>query len=54
LSVIFSVLGTPVEKDIDFVTDQKALEYLKSFPKQKKGNLKEIYPGSESNALDFL
>lgn len=44
LSVIFSVLGNPNEKyenilycrDIDFVTDKKAIEYLKSFPKKKR------------------
>jgi len=31
LNVIFSVLGTPSEEDMDFVTDSKAIEYLKSF-----------------------
>lgn len=32
LNMIFEVLGTPTEKDLSFVTDDKALEYLKSFP----------------------
>ena len=32
LSVIFSVIGTPTkEDDLDFITDNKALEYCKSF-----------------------
>lgn len=31
LAVIFEVLGTPEETDIAFVTDTKALSYLKSF-----------------------
>ena len=29
---IFQVLGTPQGDDISFVTDQKAVAYLKSFP----------------------
>jgi len=31
LAVIFEILGTPEENDISFVTDPKALLYLKSF-----------------------
>lgn len=33
LSVIFGVIGSPSEDDMSFVTDQKAIEYLESFPK---------------------
>jgi mitogen-activated protein kinase 1/3 len=54
LNVIFSILGTPNEDDMDFVTDAKAIEYLKSFPAKKKVDLKEIYPGSIVESLDFL
>lgn len=32
LAVIFEVIGAPSETDKSFVTDQKALEYLDSFP----------------------
>ena len=52
--VIFSILGTPNEDDINFVTDQKAIEYLKSFSPKKKVDFKEIYPGSQPEALDFI
>jgi mitogen-activated protein kinase 1/3 len=54
LSVIFSVLGTIDEDEMDFVTDKKAIEYLKSFPKKKKQDLSEIFPGATKEALDFL
>lgn len=54
LNIIFSVLGTPSEEDFDFVTDAKAIEYLKSFPPKKKVDLKELYPGSSKEALDLL
>ncbi|KAM3141919.1 hypothetical protein pb186bvf_006005 [Paramecium bursaria] len=55
LTVIFSVLGTPTEtRDMDFVTDKKAIEYLKSFPKKQKVNFTEIFPGAPPEALDFL
>jgi mitogen-activated protein kinase 1/3 len=32
LAMIFEILGTPEENDIAFVTDLKAISYLKSFP----------------------
>ncbi|CAK85270.1 unnamed protein product (macronuclear) [Paramecium tetraurelia] len=54
LTVIFSVLGTPGEKDMDFVTDKKAIEYLKSFPKKPKVAFADIFPGAPPEALDFL
>lgn len=39
---------------MDFVTDKKAIEYLKSFPKKPKVAFVEIFPGAPPEALDFL
>ena len=39
---------------MDFITDQKAIEYIKSFPTKPKVNLAEIYPGCTKEAIDFL
>jgi mitogen-activated protein kinase 1/3 len=39
---------------MDFVTDAKAIEYLKSFPSKKRINLEDIYPGSTKESIDFL
>ena len=52
--VIFSILGTPNEDDLTFVTDGKAIEYLKSFTPKKRVDFKEVYPGSIPEALDFI
>jgi mitogen-activated protein kinase 1/3 len=54
LSMIFSVLGTPKEDDYEFVTDAKALEYLKSFPTKKATEFTEIYPAATPEAVDLL
>ena len=67
MNIIFSVLGTcKSPKDYDFVTDDKAVEYIKSFnPRKKvpliifeynfkKVNFKEIYPASTLESIDFL
>lgn len=54
LNVIFSVIGTPNEDEYNFLTDSKAIQYLKSFNKQNKQNLKDIYPGSNELALDLI
>lgn len=48
------MIGTPNESDKSFVTDQKALEYLESFPIKPKIDFKKMYPGAPVEALDFL
>ena len=54
LSVIFSVIGTPTEEQMSFVTDAKALDYLKSFDACPRIDLKTKYPAATSEALDLL
>ena len=53
LSIIFSVLGTPKEDDFAFVTDAKAIEYLKSFPFKKPVELAELFPAATPETLDL-
>eukprot|EP01016_Furgasonia_blochmanni_P040233 TRINITY_DN510_c0_g6_i1.p1 TRINITY_DN510_c0_g6~~TRINITY_DN510_c0_g6_i1.p1 ORF type:complete len:492 (-),score=136.14 TRINITY_DN510_c0_g6_i1:154-1629(-) len=54
LNVIFSVLGTPATDEFDFVTDEKAIEYLKTFPPSKRVDFSTIYPAATLEAIDFL
>jgi len=54
LSIIFSILGTPTEEDFDFVTDAKAIEYLKSFPPKKKVEFQDLYPAATTEGLELL
>ncbi|EAR92424.2 MEK kinase (macronuclear) [Tetrahymena thermophila SB210] len=54
LNVIFSVLGTPNEEDMDFVTDAKAIEYLKSFKQKKRVDFKDLFPAATPECIDFL
>ncbi|CDW81215.1 UNKNOWN [Stylonychia lemnae] len=54
LAVIFEVIGVPSESDRSFVTDQKAIEYLDSFPNRPKADLQSMYPGATADAIDFL
>jgi len=52
--VIFSVLGTPTEDEMDFVTDAKAIDYLKSFKQKKRVDFKELFPAATPECVDFL
>lgn len=54
MCVIFSVLGTPTQEDVAFVTSSKATKYLKSFPESKKIDLKDMFSGSSDEAVDFI
>lgn len=54
LNVIFDVIGTPTEEEMSFVTDAKALEYLKTFSHRARVDLKTKYPAAGDDALDLL
>jgi len=54
LNVIFDVIGTPNENDISFVTDPKAIEYLKTFSNRTKADLQKLYPSASSQVIDLL
>lgn len=54
LAVIFEILGTPDENDLSYVTDPKALAYLKSFNPIERVNLKTKYVGASADAIDLL
>ena len=54
LAMIFGTIGYPNEHDRSFVTDQKAIDYLESFPVNEKADLRQKYPGAPIEAIDFL
>ena len=54
LNMIIEVLGTPKEQDLEFVTDEKALEYLKSYPTASKVPWNVKFPGATDEICDFL
>jgi len=54
LMIIFDVLGNPSEEDCSFITDPKAIEYLKSFPLKKRIDFATKYPACPPEAIDFL
>jgi mitogen-activated protein kinase 1/3 len=54
LAVIFQLIGSPMEEDKSFVTDQKALEYLNTFQNLQRADMHAKYPGSPPEAIDFL
>lgn len=54
LNVIFEVIGAPSEEDMAFITDTHAKDYLRSFEKKNKKNLKERFSGSTEMSLDLL
>ncbi len=54
LNVIFDVIGTPSEEEMLFVTDSKAVEYLKTFAGRKRVNFKSKYPAAGDDAIDLI
>lgn len=54
LAVIFDVLGTPTAEDISYVTDAKAIGYLRSFTPNERLNMQNKYPGASGDGVDLL
>jgi mitogen-activated protein kinase 1/3 len=54
LAVIFEMLGTPSDDDMSFVTDQKAIGYLKSFVPIERIDFAKKYPGASPEAIDLI
>lgn len=59
LQIISDVLGTPSEQDLDFVTSDKALRFMKSQPVKPKVPFSTLYPlapegSANPQALDLL
>lgn len=54
MNLIFSVLGTPEPEDFAFITNPKALAYLRGMEKHPKVPLSTLYPQASPNALDLM
>ena len=55
LNKIFDVIGTPEgEEALSWIEQEKALKYIKSFPKREKVDLMEKYPGTDEAGIILL
>jgi mitogen-activated protein kinase 1/3 len=52
--LIFGALGTPIDEDLDWVTNEKALQYIKSLDQKPKIPFSKIYPNASAEAVDLL
>jgi mitogen-activated protein kinase 1/3 len=54
LESIFDFLGTPTELDLAFVTDERALAYLKKFQPRPQANWNQLFPNISNEGLLLL
>lgn len=54
MNLIFNVLGTPKESDYEFISNDKALEYIKSLQIKEKVPFEKLYPKANPLAIDLL
>lgn len=47
-------MGTPKYSDISYISNEKALEFIKSLPKRTKQNWKLLFPKANPLACDLL
>lgn len=54
LSVIFDVIGSPNESDIEQIADSSTRDFLHKLDLQKPVDFKDMYPGADDSALELL
>lgn len=54
MNLILDVVGSPASEDLNFISDNKALEYIRSFPHRQPRDLLEYFPASSPDELDVL
>jgi len=54
MNLIFQTLGTPSDADMKFISNEKALEYIKSLKKQPKVPFGKIFPNANPLAIDLM
>jgi len=54
LKIIFEVIGTPTEEEINSFSNEATRKYLRRFPKKKAINFRDKFPGASDEALDLL
>lgn len=54
MNLIFGVLGSPSDADMKFISNDKALDYIKSLNKQPKIPFEQIYKQANPLAVDLL
>ncbi len=54
MNLIFDVIGTPTEDDMRFISNTRALAYIKSLPTKPKVPFQRLYPHATPFALDLL
>lgn len=54
LQIIAETVGTPTGTDLDFITSEKALAFIKSMPPRDHINFATLYPKGNPEGLDLL
>jgi len=54
MNLIFDVVGTPTKEDTDFITNPKALQYIRGMEKKDPVPLKKMYPDANPTAVDLM
>ena len=56
MQIIFDVIGSPTQQEIEKMTGEKARSYVRNLPQCKKKNLWRIFPGCRKDdaALDLF
>jgi mitogen-activated protein kinase 1/3 len=54
INMIFDVLGTPTEEDISFLSEPKALSYIRAFPHKDPKSLEILFRGATPDEVDLL
>lgn len=54
MNLIFEVLGTPSDEDIEYISNKRALQYIKLLPHKDPIPLRHIFPNASKYGIDLM
>jgi len=54
MNLIFNILGTPTGAALDFITNERALQWIQSLKKKAPIPFEKMFPGANATGLDLL
>uniref|UniRef100_A0A7S0VBZ4 Mitogen-activated protein kinase n=1 Tax=Polytomella parva TaxID=51329 RepID=A0A7S0VBZ4_9CHLO len=54
LNLITRVIGSPLEEDLEFISNDKAKRYIRSLPRNERADFQQLFPSAGPLALDLI
>jgi len=54
IEVIFDVIGTPSDEDMEFLSNENAKAFIKHLPHKERRSFKDLFPNLDDKGIEFI